>query len=213
MAGLKLCFISDTHGVYPAEMPAADVLVHSGDFSRSGSRQDLVDFQTWLLKVRHLYKKIIVCPGNHDKYVQGYTELSKQLLKDSCTLLVNKTYTYEGVVFYASPYTPKFGHRWAYQLMDKAQAQETWAKIPDTVDVLVTHGPPRGILDMTARGVRDGCPWLLDKVLLVRPKIHAFGHIHEGHGTYQNGSGTLFVNSAYLDENYLPQHAPIVVSL
>ena len=44
---------------------------------------------------------------------------------------------------------------------------------------------------------------LLKAVKTKKPKVHIFGHIHGGAGTFENGD-TQFVNAAYLDEQYRP---------
>jgi hypothetical protein len=31
------------------------------------------------------------------------------------------------------------------------QSEKLWSAIPDNIDILITHGPPHGILDMTIR--------------------------------------------------------------
>jgi predicted phosphodiesterase len=92
---------------------------------------------------------------------------------------------------YASPYTPAWGGDWGFQYHpDKAY---NFAIEPDT-DIAITHGPPRGILDMSNRGERAGCPHLFTAIARARPKIHCFGHIHEGWGArfvhWRAGSGT-----------------------
>ena len=53
--------------------------------------------------------------------------------------------------------------------------------IPDDTDILITHGPPLGYGDKCCSGQRAGCAELLSTVQLrVKPKLHVFGHIHEG---------------------------------
>ena len=56
--------------------------------------------------------------------------------------------------------------------------------IPDhpNVDIMLTHGPPMGILDKTWRGEAVGCDHLLRAARRSRPLLHCFGHIHEGWG-------------------------------
>jgi Calcineurin-like phosphoesterase len=51
------------------------------------------------------------------------------------------------------------------------------------VDIMITHGPPRGILDRV-RGSNEsvGCDHLMRAVVRARPRLHVFGHIHEGYG-------------------------------
>jgi Icc-related predicted phosphoesterase len=52
----------------------------------------------------------------------------------------------------------------------------------DGVDIMITHGPPMGILDRTLRHEDVGCEHLRRAVERVRPRLHVFGHIHEAWG-------------------------------
>jgi len=88
--------------------------------------------------------------------------------------------------------------------------------IPNDVDILITHGPPRGILDLLSiNNRRDGelpnvgCDHLLSKIQEVKPKIHIFGHIHESRGMFES-DGTFFINASSLGENYEPAGPPII---
>ena len=58
--------------------------------------------------------------------------------------------------------------------------------IPDSTDVLITHGPPIGVLDLSVYdNISCGCDNLLDAVTnRVKPRLHIFGHIHEGYGEF-----------------------------
>lgn len=103
-----------------------------------------------------------------------------------------------GAVFtlYASPYQPWFCN-WAFPYehdedrYNPRDACSSGAKsivqnpIPDhesqPIDILMTHGPPLGRLDKTAHG-NVGCPHLLKALTRSRPRLHCFGHIHEGWG-------------------------------
>jgi Icc-related predicted phosphoesterase len=83
-------------------------------------------------------------------------------------------------------------------------AQRHWSLIPYNLDVLITHGPPFGILDQTAPGEAHlGCEELLNAVEEKKPRVHLFGHIHGGAGTFENRA-TRFMNAAYLNERYKP---------
>ena len=77
---------------------------------------------------------------------------------------------------FASPATPKYGGYWGFQYEAHDFA------IPPGCDVAMTHGPPRGVLDLTHRGVEAGCDHLMNAVNAARPKMHCFGHIHEAWG-------------------------------
>lgn len=47
---------------------------------------------------------------------------------------------------------------------------------------MMTHGPPFGILDATRTGEKVGCVHLLRAARRCKPRLHCFGHIHEGWG-------------------------------
>ena len=54
-----------------------------------------------------------------------------------------------------------------------------WQQIPDQVDVLITHGPPKGYGDRILLGAHVGCPELMKRVREINCRYHLFGHIHE----------------------------------
>ncbi|KAL4887915.1 hypothetical protein BDV59DRAFT_189652 [Aspergillus ambiguus] len=81
------------------------------------------------------------------------------------------------LTIYASPYTPSLGD-WGFQYHPD---QGHRFDIHD-VDVVMTHGPPKGIMDITDSGSRAGCSDLFAAVSRARPLMHCFGHIHEGWG-------------------------------
>jgi Icc-related predicted phosphoesterase len=90
----------------------------------------------------------------------------------------------QGIETYGSPWQPEFCN-WAFNKNRGADIKEKWDLIPDTTDVLITHGPPKDILDLCAHGGRAGCEMLRDAVVdRVKPRLHIFGHIHEGYGRY-----------------------------
>lgn len=91
---------------------------------------------------------------------------------------------------YASPWTPQYGS-WGFQYDPDAMEAEGGStivgghdfRIAEGTDVVMTHGPPYSILDRTMRAAEDvGCPGLLAAVRRARPRVHCFGHIHEGYG-------------------------------
>ena len=84
--------------------------------------------------------------------------------------------------------------------------------IPGDTDILLTHGPPHGILDSCSDGFNAGCQDLLEKVTEIKPLIHLFGHIHEAYGVFQNES-TIFINGSNCTLSYKPSNLPIVVDL
>ena len=196
---MRIIAISDTHGKHSAitALPAGDVLVHAGDFMRDW--EDLLLFNHWLGLVP--FKHRIVCAGNHERPFQIHADQARSMLTNAI-YLENSGVTIDGLRFWGSPYTPEFMD-WAFMYPPGA-GEAIWAQIPAGTDVLITHGPPYGILDQTAPGEKHlGCVDLLNAVDQKRPRVHIFGHIHGGAGTAEIGR-TRFVNAAYLNEHYRP---------
>jgi Icc-related predicted phosphoesterase len=76
---------------------------------------------------------------------------------------------------------------------------------------LITHGPPFGHLDISGYGNQNvGCELLRERIDVVKPLIHCFGHIH-GSRNIKHTNGTLFVNASILDERYNYVNKPIHV--
>ena len=113
------------------------------------------------------------------------------------------------VKIYGSPWQPWF-HDWAFNRLRGDQIQKHWDLIPENTDILITHGPPFGALDATISGNHVGCENLAEVIEKIRPKLHVFGHIHEGHGIVDR-NGTVFVNASVLDFSYRYTWDPYVL--
>lgn len=200
---MRIVVISDTHGLHNRieGLPDGDVLVHAGDFMNSGyDPQDIWSFNRWLGE--QPFESRIVIGGNHDRLFQNSPEQARALLTNAI-YLENSGASIGDASFWGSPYTPEFLN-WAFMYPRGAAAREYWDQIPDGLDVLITHGPPFGVLDQIAPGGEHlGCEELLRAVENKKPKVHIFGHIHGGAGTFDNGV-TRFINAAYLNESYKP---------
>lgn len=189
---MKIIGISDTHGVRPP-LPYGDVLAHCGDWSHwEGTLRELAAFCRWMNQQPHTYK--ILISGNHDFIFFNDPEGARAMVEEYGILyLEDSAVTIDGISFWGSPWQPKY-KGWAFGL-DEDSIIKKWALIPSDVDVLLTHSPPAGILDTDSTGKRQGCPHLRDKVAEVQPKLHVFGHMHEGHGSKLVGK-TIYVNAS-----------------
>jgi len=206
---MRLVLVSDTHSLHDCcKVPKGDVLIHAGDLTNIGSMEDIIKFNEWIGKIKCRHKLVIA--GNHDWGFERNPGPAKKLLTN-CTYLMDKKAVIDGVVLFGSPWSPEFCN-WAFNLPRGKPLRDKWNKIPENVDVLITHGPPDGILDETEEGNRTGCADLLDVVQKIKPKIHVFGHIHEGYGQVKHG-GTTFVNASICTRRYHPVNEPIVVDL
>lgn len=119
----------------------------------------------------------------------------------------------EGVKIWGSPITPTF-FNWAFNRDPGADIQKYWNKIPEDTDILVTHGPAYGILDLS-RNQHVGCKDLLEKIKkLSNLKLHCFGHIHEPYGKETkiiNNVPIDFYNCAQVNSQYHIVNTPHVI--
>lgn len=205
---LRIVAISDTHGYHKnLVIPDGDVLIHAGDWSHGrGSVRDTADLNAWLGTLPHAYK--LITAGNHDMHVQSCPEIAKAMFTNA-KLLIDESAVVDGRLFYFSPWTPTF-YNWGYMADRGARIRAKWARIPVNTDILVTHGPPHGIRDQCPQSV--GCEELRESVFEIRPKLHIFGHIHEGAGV-SHVAGITFANASICTGAYAPVNPPLVFDI
>lgn len=205
---LVLVLISDTHELHrDLVIPNGDLLIHAGDITmNSMSAEKLLDFNDWLGELPHAFR--IVVPGNHDFVLE---DPSRRTLISNATLLINQSVEIMGLKIWGSAVTPFLGE--AFGVASDRDRAKLYSPIPTDTDVLVTHGPPYGILDKAPDSeVHQGCKQLLTAVRRVRPIIHVFGHVHGGYGTFST-QDTLFVNAALPGHGYDLSNRPHVFKL
>ncbi len=205
---MKVVCLSDTHLRHAGlDVPDGDLLVVAGDVTRRGAPEELAEVDRWLAGLPHRHKVLVA--GNHDFGLQHDPGAGARLT--GATYLEDSGTTVDGLTVWGSPWQPLF-FDWAFNLPRGAPLRERWDLIPAGTTILVTHGPPRGILDRVDDGQHVGCDDLLTAVRRVRPRLHVFGHIHESAGTTEV-DGTVFVNASVCDRRYRPVNPPIVVEL
>ncbi|KAJ4324753.1 hypothetical protein N0V94_001151 [Neodidymelliopsis sp. IMI 364377] len=224
---VRVVCISDTHNHILDDVPPGDILIHAGDMTNDGSVAEIQKQIDWLSSLPH--KEIIVISGNHDTYLdprtrpslsetqrQGSLEwgrvhyLQHKLLTltitpqdpptDSRTPLLREGGRQRRLRIYGAPQIPACGpmsvHAFQY-----SRGSDAWSEtVPEDVDILVTHTPPKYFLDLAmSQGL--GCEHLLKEVTRVKPALHVFGHVHWGagrtvvhwdkaHDAYVQGLGT-----------------------
>lgn len=212
---MRLVCISDTHGDHDGlSLPEGDVLIHAGDLSAHGRRAETHAFMHWLGEQSFEHKLCIA--GNHDTFIEQEPLLAQQFADDNGVRMLNDSgCVLEGVHFWGSPITPRF-FNWSFMRDPGPSIEAHWSLIPDNTDVLITHGPPFGIMDEVVRPSGDvehtGCPSLLARVQDVLPSLHIFGHIHEAYGT-ENHGGVEYLNVSTMNEFYRRANQPIVVDV
>ncbi|KAI2635742.1 Metallo-dependent phosphatase [Hypomontagnella submonticulosa] len=206
----RFLIISDTHGdsVSNIQHVRADVAIHCGDLTEE-SKIDEFRGAIELLRGINAPLKLVIA-GNHDftadipvfkKKVAQNPDLEQEHVEriyggfgDVHQLFENAKSN--GIIFleeglhrfelgngaklsvYASPFTPSQSD-WGFQYLPQEGHEFT---IEKGVDVAITHGPPHGIMDITHSRSRAGCPLLFGAIVRARPRLHCFGHIHEGWG-------------------------------
>jgi Icc-related predicted phosphoesterase len=205
---VRLVCLSDLHSKHDrVAVPDGDLLLVAGDLTKRGTREQIEAVDRWLGTLPHRHKVVIA--GNHDFAFEE--DPGARAWLTHATYLQDELAVVGGVRIWGSPWQPRF-FDWAFNLDRGEPLRAVWAKIPDRVDVLLTHGPPNGILDRTIRGDLVGDHDLRDAVFRVRPKLHVFGHIHEGYGQ-EVVDGVRFVNASTCTVSYVPSNPPIVVDL
>lgn len=207
---MKVTVISDTHGDHAAlGALSGDVLIHCGDVCLGSHRapQVLDDLDAWF--ARQAFRHILFTGGNHDDLVEQ-RRLRGQRVFRHATCLEDEGVEIDGFRFYGAPWVPELTE-WAHYLTDD-ELDRAWRRIPADVDVLITHTPPRGVLDTNSRGKACGCPSLARRVAEVRPQVHCFGHVHASAGT-QLLDGTLYINASVVNSRYRVVRSPVSIEL
>ena len=248
---MDITAISDLHGHYP-ELPGGDLLIVAGDLTGNDRPNQLFDFSYWLKDQN--YKKKITIAGNHDNLLRGnesfllnngsdmeylcdsgtefeYEEPVRDLFNSDNKSLVSR----KKLKIWGSPWTRRFEGMnpdcMAFTVDTDEELREKWAMIPDDVDVLVTHSPPWGIADENRHGEKCGSKSLYEKLIIVKPRAHIFGHIHEcGYKHFEikyplkidqlssdmilvNYNKTHCINASHVNECYQPVNKPVRIEL
>jgi Icc-related predicted phosphoesterase len=208
---MKTVCISDTHTRHKEILlPEGELIIHAGDMGSIGSKCEIEDFLIWYSGLDYKYK--ILIGGNHDRYLEFEdASIIRAMIPENIHYLNDSGITIEGIHFWGSPVQPAFNN-WAFNRERGEDIDRHWQLIPDDTDVLITHGPPFGILDKTVREDHVGCEKLLEKVQKIKPKFHIFGHVHEGYGIHHQ-RGTRFINASILNERYRYTNDPIIIDL
>jgi len=211
---MKVLIISDTHGIHgqltDKHLDGVDCVIHAGDASNYRAaymnESEMRNFLSWFESIK--VKTKIYVPGNHDSSIEeglvtkeNFNDLGIVLLNHEHFVLTSELKSYN---LFGSPYTPTFGN-WSF-MKNRHKLEQVWKSIPEDTNILITHGPPKGILDLSKD--RDGklefCgdKSLLNRVLEIKPDYHIFGHIHNFEDIKNSGEmkisnlNTRFINAS-----------------
>lgn len=215
------------HTYHPAlKIPEnIDVAIFSGDCSNPrdpySNEQEVLNFIEWYGMIKTIPFKLMTA-GNHDvsierKFVTREKIESKGLIyleNESVELEINDGISEERrkLKIYGSPMSPSFGEGWAYN-RKRNKLNDLWQTIPTDSDIVVTHTPPKGALDLSfdRAGKLEfcGCNALAKRLRVINPILSLFGHIHSMKGIDNAGyvkfvtHDTIYSNgSVVMDGNF-----------
>jgi len=206
---MKIVAISDTHMEESRVIiPKCDLLIHTGDCDIR-TLDHLKQLNSWFYNQPAKYK--IFVAGNHDFYLERLNYHMVCDILHNCYYLFNNSIEIEGLKIWGSPYSPKFNN-WAFML-DEEGLSKIYSKIPEETDIVLSHAPPYGILDETDFcQTHAGSVSLLKKIKEIQPKLHIFGHIHEGYGKYTDYK-TDYINASQMTSTYKLENKPIELTI
>jgi Icc-related predicted phosphoesterase len=211
---MKIWHISDTHTYHRLlDVPTdIDMVVFSGDCSNPRdpytNEPEVRGFIDWYSSLK-IPVKIFVA-GNHDTSIEKRLVTKEDFTKHGIIYLENESITIDGIKIFGSPFSPTFGYGWAFN-KDRNKLERIWRKIIDEdVDIVINHGPPKGILDLSFDRAgnleRCGDKSLLNRVMEVNPKLCLFGHIHDSGDIINQGTmklshlDTIFSNGSVIKD-------------
>lgn len=195
---MKIWHISDTHTFHELlEVPSGvDMVIFSGDCSNPrnpyNNEPEVRRFIDWYSGLDIKYKVFVA--GNHDTSIENGLVTKNDFESNGIVYLENDYTVIEGLKIFGSPFTPTFGD-WAFNKA-RHKLDRIWqSAIPNDSDIIVVHGPPKGMLDLSydRNGNMEfcGCKSLMNKVMEVNPKFMMFGHIHNCKDIINAGTRTI----------------------
>lgn len=214
---MQIITSSDYHGKLPLIENSCDVFICGGDKFPNSIRMWANDGRFQLEWAKENYfpwikgikaDRIYSILGNHDGVLTSGDEIAQEYrtlcAQHNIILLEENEDTYGGIKFYGSSLSFDLnfpGTSWAFGRRTEKELADEYAKIPQDVDVLITHTPPHGILDcgyVKHNGTIDhmGSLALRRRIMEIYPAVHITNHIHEWGGFKIKLGRTLFVNAA-----------------
>ncbi|HEY5235529.1 MAG TPA: metallophosphoesterase, partial [Rhabdochlamydiaceae bacterium] len=176
--------ISDLHGHLP-ELPGGDLLIVAGDLTARDKTDEYLEFYAWLDEQN--YKCKIVVAGNHDNALAKPEYMGRSDRFHPAIYLCDSGTEFEGLKIWGSPWTKTFEgmnpHCMAFTCETEEELDSKFAKIPEGLNILITHSPVRGFVDKLSNGENAGS-FALKKALwkmFEPPQFIICGHIHEAY--------------------------------
>lgn len=230
---IKICAISDMHGILDFDIKPCDILCICGDIVplnvqsfHDGSAKWLVNtFIPWCEK--QPCEKVFFIAGNHDWFFMKYPDEVDEIFKDNKKIkylrdseagYVKETKdTCQEVSIYGTPWCHQF-YNWAFMTSD-VELAKIYNKIPYKVDILLTHDCSHGTSDVIMQdvpwntGQHIGCIPLGEAVDNKQPRLHFCGHLHSCNHEMEKRGDTEVRNVSMVDETYKRVYEPCYVEI
>ena len=215
---MKIVAISDQHGHLP-NIPECDLLIVAGDQCPDGfgglfarhfpDRQAHWFENVWLpWREKQPARHCVLTWGNHDYCGLLDAGFRHRSWRENTDIIVDAEVEFEGARIWLTPWSNQFMD-WAFMKQPQELA-EIYAKIPEDIDILVSHQPPIATNTRVVDGRGDidiGSVELGEAIDRVKPRIVICGHIHFAHGKYVRGTTEIY-NVSVVNERYEMVHDP-----
>jgi 3',5'-cyclic AMP phosphodiesterase CpdA len=234
---MRIVAVSDQHGCMP-ELPEGDLLIVAGDICPDQVRGSLAmlrpDLQAaWFNRMIRPWaaaapvRQRVLTWGNHDwcgeacDFSQDSPAVSPaaplHIVVDDVVHVRSDPAAADAHVasVWATPWCTTFIGDWAF-LRPADELARIYARIPEGIDVLVSHQPPYGygdrVTDISGDSVNVGSRELLEAIDRVKPRVVICGHVHSGHGRYEH-NGIPIYNVSVVNNLYRQVYEPTVIDL
>jgi len=218
---MKIAAISDLHGnLQGLDFGGYDVVVIAGDIAptKGFGKWHKYEQTKWINKKFKNFTdsfsktQFVIIPGNHD-----FFPIAKETVNDSSInwnfsfgdnvhFLLDSSCEINGIKFYGTPWIPIISYSWAFE-SEHDFLVEKFDKIPNNIDILITHSPPRISGCNVDYSIQTRCgPFgsseLANAIFNKKPKYVFCGHIHSGDHIPFDFEGSKIINVSRLDERY-----------
>ena len=223
---VKICGISDLHGIISFNIEECDVLCICGDivplniqgWTDESYKWLKNDFLTWCNN--QPCKEVLLIGGNHDFAIFRHPDKIRDFFRDTkIKYLSDEEYSYisddgDVIKFYGTAWCHQFGN-WAFMGYSDEELKKIYLRMPDDVDILLTHDCPYGACDVLlqkdvfwANGDHIGGKGLADAIIEKKPKMNLTGHLHSTNHEGEMLGDTFVCNVSVLDEHYKRVYEP-----
>lgn len=229
---IKVCAISDMHGILDFDIKECDILCICGDIVPLKVQYYLEGTLKWLSKEfipwceKQPCDKVFLIAGNHDLVAEQHPDDWETMFKNTKITYLHDSYaeytkeTYDDfstITIYGTPWCHQF-YNWAFMTSD-VELEKIYNKIPYKVDILLTHDAPYGTSDVILQdcpwnnGSHIGCHPLGNAVDEKKPRILLHGHLHSTNHELEKRGDTDVYNVSVVDERYERIYKPLYIEI